>query len=575
MFNNKLKVVQKDGKLRARIVIGGIGVVSSEVIGSDPAQARAKVVRGIMDAAEFFPLKKLIGDQSFAKATQLFNALASGSAAQKKEASSTLRSILANARKANPDPTAQDIEYAVARFIREHKEKTFNKDGDFVFDGLGFSPAILRKNLDAIAATSRPMAEAKKLFDDIALGNAATKKRAIDKLKIIKHRTKMGNDKAVGREILGGVSQYMKANNASFKREALFGDENVTVGFSFKKLGKKIKKSAKAVKKNPLKAVASAAMGPVRALPAVARAIKKNPIKALAIVALGPLSVPLLMTKQGKAALGVTSKAKRGDKKSIAKIRAVNAMAKTGNPQAVKAMQSIKMANKAVDKLPAEVIEEMEKPTSQQQYGPGSQQKYGPSEEDESFAEDAEETETEVEEEKEEEVDAESFTEDETDEIIVGAALDDENHELVGKFNFSKTMKKTGGLVKPLAKLAMPLAVKAANTFAPGSGNLISMAMPSLIDSIPGKERPELAQIARGMGLIKAVDEMQPGALEKVNTIKKLASQGVPDAVVALNALKVAKGTQQIAETIVMAKKEAAEGSSQEPLPVRIVAWGK
>ena len=597
MFDNKLQVKESGGRLHAGVVISGIAIAASEPIDNNPKAAFDKVMNSILSAVEFFPLKDIVGIESFTKAVELFVTTKNGTPEQKKLAASTIKSIVANARKSPPDPTAQDIDYALARLGRQMVDAQFNKrKGDFLFDGLGFSPVKLRKNLDQMAKVSEPMREAKSIFTDLSGRDGKKREKAIHKLRSIKQRVDGGDNVVIGRVILMGVTQYIKANNASAKRERLFGNENVTVGFSYEKLGAAFKKAAINVKTNPVKALAKVTLGPKANNPFVNKAINKNPMKTLAVMTVGPKSAPFLWSPKGKAALDLMIQAKRGSPAAKATVKVINAQAKAGNPAAQESMNSIKTADAAINQLPPAVVNEMRKPEpANGGYGPDGTEDYEeetPVEEsfaEESFAEDSGDS-----------YDYRPNTDDEYNDAIDGAV----NQILLGAisdqvgFNFGKLIKSATDTVKNVAtkavstaaKAALPLATAAANAFAPGMGSLISKALPALLDTIPSDKQPEAAQIARGMDLIKKVDEMDPAAVEKLATIKKLAAQGVPQAEVALNALKVAKGTQQIAETIVTAQgpespktsgpqqlqaSPFANASDSNPIPVRIVQWGR
>lgn len=600
MFDNKLRMRQKNNNIEGGVVISGVVIRSKEPIDGNVKAAYAKVMQAIMTAAEFFPIKDCVGPETFQKAVELFVTLKKGDAAQKAEANRQIKTILSNSR-SKGDPTAQDVDYALARLQRQYTDAKFNiSGGDFTFDALGFSPANLRKNLDAMASRSEPMRRAKEIYTDIVSGDPKRRQLAKSKLRNIKRRIDNGGETVVGRAILLGVAQYVKANNAKAVREQLLGNENVTIGLSFGGLKKAVKKAVKktgsAVKKVATNRVVQAAatggaseaaraakkIGVKRAVAALAtggasevvrKAAKAKGIgRVAAAIATGGASEaarkivkkknPKLATPKGDAALKLTAKAKTGDPQAIAQIRDLKAKADEGVPEAVEAMDTLEAADEAIEDTGEQMANQVVDKAVEQAAEEAAEEAT-----DESFAEDAEEEEEEGEVEYDEDGLAVAPTE------IVGRMLDGE----IG-FSLKNALKS---VAKTVVKQVTPLAATAANAFAPGSGALIAKALPALVDTLPSDKRPKNAQIAKGMAVVKAADEMNPEALQKIETIKALAAQGVPQAEIALNALKVAKGTQKLAESVVTAqsqtaqKVEALANKSPDPIPVKIVSWGK
>ena len=596
MFNNRLKMQHKNGRVYGKAVFpspeGDILVATKEtVIGSNVQSAIDKVTAQITAAAEFFPLNALIGEDSFIKAVRLYGTLKKGTPQQKQAAKTEIATILENARQHN-DSTSQDIEYALARIARAEKDHNTNVSGDIMFDAFGFSPANLRKNLDKLAEKNPSIKNAKVLFMMLRSGNKEKIALAVKRIREIYQDLMNDNVSGNGtneRVTLIGLNQYMRAENCSLAKTKLFGRDDVTLGFSFKKLTKKIAKTAM----KPVSLTAKTAMKPA------SFAAKLKPIKATLRVAkkaapyaaLATFGPAALISKDVRKSVGLQKSKKAPTKPlansastklmaqaslkqpaAIAKVKAINEMAKAGNPSAQSALSNLQDA----DEQNRSFAEEFDEPGDEQY--------------EEAYENAPEESYDEPEEESYDE------SEEEYDEGLTDSTEDIEGDDMVGwKFSLKpgKKFKSAMSVVKPLAKTLTSLAAKAADSFVPGSGAALQAALPALIDQIPSDRQKDLtmARLAKGVEMVKAASEMDPAALASIDNIKKLAAQGVPDAVTTLDALKVAKAAQKISEgtaASVLQDRQAGyvesamknkglavtKNNGGDIVNVRIVEWG-
>lgn len=458
MLDGRLKTRVNNGRVYGVVTLDGPGGpilirATETIVGADVASAVVSVVNQIMEAADFFPLRKLIGDESFAKAVNIYANLTKGDANQQKKAMNDLNLILKNSRQ-ELDPTAQDIDYALARFTRLERDKKDNVSGDFVVDGFGWSPAKLRENIGAIARKSKPMKKAVTIHQALKSRSPATRAKAKMALKAIKRQSK---------------EPY---------RGKRFGSSALTRK-ELEEKGVKVIPVSSTEEKPTQMIPASSTVMPVPISPAAFGPGSNPPLP--------PVTVPQDVDwEEGpdsltNATLDDDYVETYDDGEVIDEVNGRAILA--GIAQCIRA-----------DRASA-----------------------------------------------------------------VRTSLMGNEITTVG-FSFKKLIKGIGKGLGKVAKVAMPFA-----KMIPGVGNVIQAT------------ETGLSTVKKASGLLKAAKELDPKAIKKIKKVKALAKAGVPAAVQAVAALKVAQNVQKEAEAqLVDAVGPPLDSSMKEvtrPIPVKIVEW--